>query len=284
MSIGAIGLAFLAGILSILSPCVLPLLPLVLGAAASRHRFGPALLALGVAISFVAIGLFVATIGFAIGIDDFVFRFGSAILMILFGIVLVAPPLQERFSAAAGPLSDKIDSAFRGYPAAGALGQFGLGLVLGAVWSSLRRADARRRLGAGGARREFATGDGDHGRLWAWGRAAAFAARRLVAAADVELARFIARRRQARQAGARRFADRPRRADRFGCRQGFGSRSRRRVARLAHAIDDDVLKCFRQKWTPVLPSESPTKQRSSELFRFNLNRNSLTLKSAPKPR
>jgi len=135
MSLAAIGLAFLAGVLSILSPCVLPLLPLVLGAAASRHRFGPALLALGVAVSFVAIGLFVATIGFAIGIDDSVFRFGSAILMILFGIVLVAPPLQERFSAAAGPLSDKIDSAFRGYLAAGALGQFGLGLVLGAVWS-----------------------------------------------------------------------------------------------------------------------------------------------------
>jgi cytochrome c biogenesis protein CcdA len=43
--------------------------------------------------------------------------------------------LQERFSAAAGPLSDAIDSAFRGYPAAGAMGQFGLGLVLGAVWS-----------------------------------------------------------------------------------------------------------------------------------------------------
>jgi cytochrome c biogenesis protein CcdA len=64
-----------------------------------------------------------------------VFRFGSAILMILVGIVLVAPPLQERFSAAAGPLSDKIDSAFRGYPKSGALGQFGLGLVLGAVWS-----------------------------------------------------------------------------------------------------------------------------------------------------
>jgi cytochrome c-type biogenesis protein len=135
MSLGAIGLAFLAGILSILSPCVLPLLPLVLGAAASQHRFGPALLALGVAISFVAIGLFVATIGFAIGLDGSVFRFGSAILMILVGIVLVAPPLQERFSAAAGPLSDKIDGAFRGYPTSGALGQFGLGLVLGAVWS-----------------------------------------------------------------------------------------------------------------------------------------------------
>ncbi len=135
MSIGVIGLAVLAGILSILSPCVLPLLPLVLGAAAAQHRFGPALLALGVALSFVAIGLFVATIGFAIGLDDSVFRVGSAALMILAGLVLVAPPLQTRLSAAAGPLSDKIDSVFRGFPATGALGQFGLGLVLGAVWS-----------------------------------------------------------------------------------------------------------------------------------------------------
>ncbi|MGU3423203.1 cytochrome c biogenesis protein CcdA, partial [Methylobacterium sp. D54C] len=65
----AFGLAFLAGILSVLSPCVLPLLPLVLGAAASEHRLGPAALPAGRAQSFVAIGLFVATVGFAIGLD-----------------------------------------------------------------------------------------------------------------------------------------------------------------------------------------------------------------------
>ena len=46
------GLAFLAGILSVLSPCVLPLLPLVLGAAASEHRLGPAALAAGLALLF----------------------------------------------------------------------------------------------------------------------------------------------------------------------------------------------------------------------------------------
>ena len=68
------GLAFLAGILSVLSPCVLPLLPLVLGAAASEHRLGPAALAAGLALSFVAIGLFVATVGFAVGLDGDVFR------------------------------------------------------------------------------------------------------------------------------------------------------------------------------------------------------------------
>ncbi len=135
MSLGALGLALLAGLLSILSPCVLPLLPLVLGAAASQHRFGPALLALGVALSFVAIGLFVATIGFSIGLDNSVFRLVAAALMLVAGLVLIAPPLQEKLAAAAGPLSDRIDSAFRGAPATGALGQFGLGLVLGAVWS-----------------------------------------------------------------------------------------------------------------------------------------------------
>ena len=56
MATGAILFAFLAGVVSTLSPCVLPLLPLVLGAAVSEHRFGPAALAAGLAAAFVAIG------------------------------------------------------------------------------------------------------------------------------------------------------------------------------------------------------------------------------------
>ncbi len=63
--IGSLGLALLAGLLSTLSPCVLPLVPIVLGTAASQHRFGPLALAAGVALSFVSVGLFVATIGFS---------------------------------------------------------------------------------------------------------------------------------------------------------------------------------------------------------------------------
>ena len=63
MAFGALALAFVAGVLSILSPCVLPILPIVLGAAASEHRWAPAVLAAGLAISFVTIGLFAATVG-----------------------------------------------------------------------------------------------------------------------------------------------------------------------------------------------------------------------------
>lgn len=135
MTIGGLGLAFLAGLLSILSPCVLPLLPLVLGAAASEHRFGPPLLASGVALSFVAIGLFVATIGFGLGLDGDVFRNGAAALMILFGVLLAAPVLQLRVAAAGGPLSDWVERRFGGFSTNGASGQFAVGLLLGAVWS-----------------------------------------------------------------------------------------------------------------------------------------------------
>ena len=133
--IATLGLAFLAGLLSILSPCVLPLLPLVLGAAASEHRWGPVALAAGLALSFVSIGLFVATIGFSVGLDGGVFRTAGAILLLTIGVVLIVPRLQAGFAVAAGPASNWAEQRFSGFSKAGLWGQFGVGLLLGAVWS-----------------------------------------------------------------------------------------------------------------------------------------------------
>lgn len=131
----SLGLAFLAGILSVLSPCVLPLLPLVLGAAASEHRLGPVALAAGLALSFVAIGLFVATVGFAIGLDAEVFQLGAAIMLILVGLVLIVPEAETRLAVATGPMSNWTESRFGGFSTAGLPGQFSVGLLLGAVWT-----------------------------------------------------------------------------------------------------------------------------------------------------
>jgi len=128
-------LSFLAGILSVLSPCVLPLLPIVLGAAAAEHRAGPAALAAGLALSFTAIGLFVATIGFSIGLDGGVFRSAAALVMLALGGVLLVPALQARVAVAAGPAGNWIDRRFGNFSSAGLWGQFGVGLLLGAVWS-----------------------------------------------------------------------------------------------------------------------------------------------------
>jgi cytochrome c biogenesis protein CcdA len=130
-----LGLAYLAGLLSTLSPCVLPLLPLVLGSAASAHRFGPLALALGLASSFVIVGLFVATIGFSIGIDADVFRIVAATLMIVIGAVLIVPLFQARLALAAGPLSQWANARLAGFSASGLRGQFGVGVLLGVAWS-----------------------------------------------------------------------------------------------------------------------------------------------------
>ena len=135
MPLGTLGLAFLAGILSVLSPCVLPLVPIVLGTAASEHRLGPLALAGGLAISFTTIGLFVATIGFAMGLDSDLFRTVSAILLIGVGLLLLVPRLQEQFAVAAGPVSQWAGGYLDNFAATGLAGQFGLGLLLGAVWS-----------------------------------------------------------------------------------------------------------------------------------------------------
>lgn len=134
MNLAAPLLGFLAGNLSILSPCVLPLLPLILGASVSEHRAGPVALAGGVALSFVAIGMFVATIGFAIGLDADFFRLVAGILLTGFGLVLLVPRLQTGLAVAAGPISGWTENRFGGFSTNGLRGQFGLGLLLGAVW------------------------------------------------------------------------------------------------------------------------------------------------------
>lgn len=127
--------AFLAGVLSLLSPCVLPLLPVVLGTSVSEHRLGPAALAAGLALSFVAIGMFVATIGFGIGADASLFRMLAASLLAAAGLVLMVPRLQMAVAGAASPISGWADNRFGGFQTPGLSGQFALGLLLGAVWS-----------------------------------------------------------------------------------------------------------------------------------------------------
>jgi cytochrome c biogenesis protein CcdA len=132
---GSIGLGFLAGVLSTLSPCVLPLLPLVLGGAAAAHRWGMLALAAGLVASFVGVGMFVATIGFSIGLDAEVFRMGSAVLLAALGLVLLSGALQARFAMAASGVGDAGNRLLARWSPGGLGGQAVIGLVLGAIWS-----------------------------------------------------------------------------------------------------------------------------------------------------
>jgi len=135
VDLASVAFGFLAGLLSSLSPCVLPILPLVLGAALGQHRLGPAALALGLAVSFTSVGLLIATAGFAAGLDATLFRLIGALVLLTVGLVLLVPRFEQQVALAAGPISDWAGRRTSGFEGAGVLGQAGLGALLGLVWS-----------------------------------------------------------------------------------------------------------------------------------------------------
>ena len=127
-------LAFLAGVLTILSPCVLPLVPIVFASAQNRHPLGPVALGAGLALSFTALGLFISTIGFSLGIDAGLFRTVGAILLVTVGLVLIVPVLQHRFEFALAPVGNWANGRMESREKGGLMGQFAMGGLLGLVW------------------------------------------------------------------------------------------------------------------------------------------------------
>src|ERR1051325_7473070 len=100
MPTSSYALGLLAGILTTLSPCVLPLLPIVIASAAAAHRLGPVALGGGLIVTFVGVGLFVATIGYGIGLDAPLFQYIAGGIMVVIGLVLLSSPLQQRLALA----------------------------------------------------------------------------------------------------------------------------------------------------------------------------------------
>lgn len=126
---------FLAGILTLLNPCVLPVLPVVLISALNQHKFGPLYLCAGMSLTFVSVGMFVAAIGPVLGIDQRLISQVASSLMILFGLILLVPVLSVRFAVVAGGASSILASKTSDVDSNGFGGQFITGMLLGAVWS-----------------------------------------------------------------------------------------------------------------------------------------------------
>ena len=133
--IGNLVLSYAAGALSTLSPCVLPLLPIVLFGVLERHAWGPVVLAAGLATSFAVLGTMIASVGFNIGLDPATLRYAIAILMLAMGVVLLIPPLQGRLAAYAAPVATGGQTLLDRIQPSGLAGQFVLGGMLGAIWS-----------------------------------------------------------------------------------------------------------------------------------------------------
>jgi cytochrome c biogenesis protein CcdA len=128
-------LAYGAGLLTLINPCVLPVLPIVLATALQASRTGPLALAAGMSLSFVVLGLLVASVGHAIGLREDTVAQASAVMMVAFGLVLTVPRLSTGFATATAGVAARADAGMDRIDRAGLGGQFLGGALLGAVWS-----------------------------------------------------------------------------------------------------------------------------------------------------
>lgn len=127
--------AYLAGILTLINPCVLPVLPIVLASSLHRDRRAPIALAAGLSTSFVVLGLGITALGPALGLDGDTVARTAALLMVAFGLVMIVPAFSQQFSTATAGFAARADAQIDQTSDAGLGGQFLSGALLGAVWS-----------------------------------------------------------------------------------------------------------------------------------------------------
>jgi cytochrome c-type biogenesis protein len=135
LGLATYGLSFAAGNLSTLSPCVLPLIPILLGSALATSRLAPIALGSGLALSFALTGTALASLARLFDFDPDKLHFVSATLLVIFGLMLLSRKMQQRFASATTGVGSAGNNWAANINPEGLRGQFVLGLLLGIAWS-----------------------------------------------------------------------------------------------------------------------------------------------------
>lgn len=128
-------LSFVAGLVTILNPCVLPLVPILVASALGKSKFGPLALAGGLVTSFTLFGFTVIAFGYSLGINEQMVRLFAGALLAVAGVVLLVPQAQAALSTAAAPIANFGNRRLSVLSGEGWHGQFAIGLLLGVVWA-----------------------------------------------------------------------------------------------------------------------------------------------------
>jgi cytochrome c-type biogenesis protein len=130
-----LGLSFLAGLLTCLSPCVFPVVPLIVGSSFQRSRMGPLVLAAGLIVAFTAVGALLMVTGVAAGISQAHLRMIASLFLIIAGLFLLSTKLQGWLSRLLSPVAAKADRSLQSVEGSSLFGQFITGSMLGILWS-----------------------------------------------------------------------------------------------------------------------------------------------------
>ncbi len=127
--------AYVAGLLTLINPCVLPLLPIIIASSFQSNRAGPLALAIGLIVSFTIVGVGITAFGHLIGLDSQSLNRIASIMLIIFGVLLLLPQGKTLMTKMATPLADGANTKMERIQSTGLTGQFFIGILLGAVWS-----------------------------------------------------------------------------------------------------------------------------------------------------
>ena len=97
--------SFIAGILTILAPCVLPVIPVIVGGAASsvkRNVLRPLVIVASLGVSVLLFTLLLKASTVLLGVPQSVWQFISSIIVIGLGLSYVFPSLWEKLSLSSG--------------------------------------------------------------------------------------------------------------------------------------------------------------------------------------
>jgi cytochrome c biogenesis protein CcdA len=123
--------AFVAGAGTAVSPCVLPILPALLSAGATGGRRRPLGIVLGLALTFTVTIAGLAEVVDGVGLGDGTLRSVAVLVLLGFGLLLLAPPLADRVEAVLSRLV-RFGPRSRGD---GFLSGLGVGAALGFVYA-----------------------------------------------------------------------------------------------------------------------------------------------------
>lgn len=127
--------AFIAGLLTSLSPCVIVALPFVVNSALLSGKKGPLFLCAGLITAFVLFGvLFSGAISF-FALDREILKTFSALFLLVLSLFFIFPSLSEKFSQKTSKIADLANNFLNKIKTKGLLGQYIVGLFLGAIWT-----------------------------------------------------------------------------------------------------------------------------------------------------
>ena len=132
-----VGFAFISGIITILSPCILPILPVVLSGGVSGGKARPFGVVTGFVASFLFFTLSLSTLVKATGVSPEIPRYIALVILVAFGIVMIVPMLRYRFElwvsgfVSRSKGSRAASQQARPTASAGALSGYGSGIVMG---------------------------------------------------------------------------------------------------------------------------------------------------------